>query len=96
VFEDVRRYQLHLTSRGVDSKRMVIRVEQGKERKDRYVMLCAHLLALLRTWWLVLRPRGYLFPGQDRISPLTQRRVRRLALGPQASPASPSGYRRTA
>ena len=30
---------------------MVIRVEQGKGRKDRYVMLSPHLLDLLRAWW---------------------------------------------
>ena len=35
----------------IDSKRMVIRVEQGKGRKDRYVMLSPHLLELLRAWW---------------------------------------------
>jgi integrase/recombinase XerD len=34
---------------------MVIRVEQGKGRKDRYVMLSPHLLVLLRAWW---RERG--------------------------------------
>ena len=34
----------------IDSKRMVIRVEQGKGRKDRYVMLSPHLLELLRAW----------------------------------------------
>jgi integrase/recombinase XerD len=34
----------------IDSRRMVIRVEQGKGRKDRYVMLSPHLLALLRAW----------------------------------------------
>ncbi|HYA44596.1 MAG TPA: site-specific integrase [Acidimicrobiales bacterium] len=64
----------------IDSKRMVIRVEQGKGRKGRYVMLCPHLLGLLRTWWLVLRPKGYLFPGQDRISPLTTRHLRRVCV----------------
>jgi integrase/recombinase XerD len=64
----------------IDSKRMVIRVEQGKGRKDRYVMLSPHLLELLRTWWLVQRPRGYLFPGQDRISPLTERHLRRVCV----------------
>ena len=32
----------------IDSGRMVIRVEQGKGRKDRYVMLSPHLLELLR------------------------------------------------
>src|SRR4029453_3155982 len=35
----------------IDSKRMIIRVEQGKGRKDRYVMLSPHLLTLLRAWW---------------------------------------------
>ena len=39
----------------IDSARMVIRVEQGKGRKDRYVMLSPHLLELLRAWW---RRRG--------------------------------------
>ena len=34
----------------IDSKRMVIRIEQGKGRKDRYVMLSPHLLELLRAW----------------------------------------------
>jgi hypothetical protein len=42
-------------------------------------MLSPHLLELLRNWWLVLRPKGYLFPGQDRINPpvhpLAQSRV---------------------
>src|SRR6202158_1998106 len=49
----------------IDSKRMVIRVEQGKGRKDRYVMLSPHLLALLRAWWKAARPQGWLFPGRN-------------------------------
>ena len=61
----------------IDSKRMVIRVEQGKGRKDRYVMLSPHLLELLRAWCKAGRPRGWLFPGQNPISPLTTRQFRR-------------------
>ncbi len=55
----------------IDSPRMVIRVEQGKGRKDRYVMLSEHLLHLLRAWWQAARPQGWLFPGQNRVNPLT-------------------------
>jgi integrase/recombinase XerD len=47
----------------IDSKRMVLRVEQGKGQKDRYVMLSPKLLATLRDWWRVERPQHWLFPG---------------------------------
>jgi integrase len=40
----------------IDSGRMVIRVEQGKGRKDRYVMLSAQLLGILRIYWRLARP----------------------------------------
>jgi len=61
----------------IDSARMVIRVEQGKGRKDRYVMLSEHLLQLLRAWWKAARPQGWLFPGQNRVNPLTTRQLNR-------------------
>jgi integrase/recombinase XerD len=61
----------------IDSKRMVIRVEQGKGRKDRYVMLSPHLLALLRAWWKAARPQGWLFPGRDPVQPMTTRQLNR-------------------
>jgi integrase/recombinase XerD len=61
----------------IDSTRMVIRVEQGKGRKDRYVMLSPHLLHLLRRWWKEARPQGWLFPGRDPVNPLTPRQLRR-------------------
>ena len=61
----------------IDSKRMVIRVEQGKGGKDRNVMLSPHLLELLRAWWKAARPQGWLFPGQSRVNPLTTRQLNR-------------------
>ena len=66
----------------IDSVRMVIRVEQGKGRKDRYVMLSRKLLDLLREYWKVYRPTYWLFPGgvPDRpTSPETVRTVCRKA-----------------
>ncbi len=53
--------RLHATD--IDSQRMVLRVDQGKGQKDRYVMLSPRLLELLRTWWRVAKPRTWLFPG---------------------------------
>jgi integrase/recombinase XerD len=61
----------------IDSKRMIIRVEQGKGRKDRNVMLSASLLELLRGWWRAARPQGWLFPGRDRVQPMTTRQLNR-------------------
>jgi integrase/recombinase XerD len=47
----------------IDSQRMVIRVEQGKGQRDRYVMLSPRLLEILREWWRLERPKTWLFPG---------------------------------
>jgi site-specific recombinase XerD len=68
---------IHLKIADIDSARMLIRVEQGKGRKDRYVMLSPDLLDLLRQWWRVKRPRGWLFPGQQPAQPITPRQLNR-------------------
>ena len=54
---------VRLTPDAIDSKRMVIRVAQGKGRKDRYVMLPPRLLDLLQDYWRRTRPGAWLFPG---------------------------------
>ena len=51
--------------RNIDSGRMVIRIENGKGGKDRYVMLSAQLLGILRAYWKLTRPQRFLFPGRD-------------------------------
>ena len=68
---------LHLRPRDIDSQRMVIRVEQGKGAKDRYVMLSPQLLEVLRNYWRRTRPAGeWLFPGRTPGRPLTHDAVR--------------------
>jgi site-specific recombinase XerD len=54
---------VRLTAPDIDSQRMMIRVDQGKGQKDRYVMLSPRLLQILRDWWRVERPQLWLFPG---------------------------------
>ena len=61
----------------VESRRMVLRVEQGKGRKDRYAMLSPRLLELLRDWYRIAQPQGWLFPGQNPINPMTTRQLTR-------------------
>ena len=52
-----------LTIPDIDSARMVIRVDQGKGQKDRYVMLSSKLREVLRGWWRLEKPKHWLFPG---------------------------------
>jgi site-specific recombinase XerD len=68
---------VHLTIPAIDSQRMVLRIEQGKGRKDRYVMLSPTLLEILREWWRVSRPRHWLFPGDRPGCPITTHAVDR-------------------
>ena len=67
----------------IDSQRMTLRVEQGKGRKDRFALLSPILLEQLRTWWRSARAQGkmldggWLFPGQNPITPLSTRQLNR-------------------
>jgi len=62
----------------IDSKRMTLRVEQGKGQRDRYVMLSPHLLEWLRDWWRAARPQAWLFPGQNPVNPMSARQLSRV------------------
>ena len=66
---------IHLKPCHIDSQRMVIRVEQGKGQRDRYVMLSVRLLELLRHWWRTERPQHWLFPGKSADKPITRHAV---------------------
>ena len=67
----------------IDSERMILRVEQGKGRKDRNAMLSPILLERLRFWWKVARAQGkmldggWLFPGLDPLESLSTRQLNR-------------------
>jgi site-specific recombinase XerD len=67
----------------IDSTRMLIRVEQGKGRKDRNAMLSPQLLGLLRLWWRegrrrnLMLPHGWLFPGRSPVEPISTRQINR-------------------
>jgi len=53
----------------IDRNRMVIRVEQGKGKKDRYVILSPILLEILHEWWRVARKKGWMSPAQPWLFP---------------------------
>ena len=79
-----------LEVRDIDSSRMVIRVEHGKGGKDRYVMLSAQLLRILRTYWRLARPRHWLFPGRDESKPIDVQVLHSSAARPVPQRAWPS------
>jgi len=90
----------HLKITDIDSQRMVIRVDQGKGHKDRYVMLSPALLTLLRTYWKAERSSDWLFPGKlpghpitsDAIQLACQQARRRAGLKKPISPHSLRHY----
>jgi site-specific recombinase XerD len=71
---------LSLRPAHIDSQRMVIRVEQGKGRKDRHVMLSPNLLELLRAYYRVARPADWLFPGRPPSRPITRERIHQVCV----------------
>ena len=62
----------------IDSQRMLIRIEQGKGRKDRYVMLSPRLWKTLQEYMAAFDPRDWLFPGKPRTKPIDRATVSRI------------------
>lgn len=69
---------INLKVSDIDSQRMVLRIDQGKGRKDRYVMLSPRLLEVLREYWKAFRPSTWLFPGQIPGEPLDRSAINRI------------------
>jgi len=69
---------IHLRVSDIDGARLTIRVEQGKGGKDRYTLLSARLLEILRAYWRLSHPTGWLFPGKGDERPMDPSTVQRL------------------
>ena len=61
----------HLKVTDIDSKRMQVRVEQGKGKRDRYTLLSETFLMALRDYWRKYTPKTWLFFGCNKDNPLT-------------------------
>lgn len=68
---------VRLRVRDIDPERMVLRIIQGKRRKDRYTLLSPLLLKMLRHYWWAARPEEYLFTGRSPQRPISISGVQR-------------------
>lgn len=62
----------------IDSKRMMVRVEQGKRSKDRYTILSQTALECLRQYWREYRPKEWLFEGTKEDTHITVSSITQL------------------
>ena len=68
----------HLKVTDIDSKRMMVRVRQGKGGKDRYTILSKTTLECLREYWRAYRPKDWLFEGQKAVSHICYTSIRNI------------------
>ena len=68
----------HLKVTDIDSKRMMVRVRQGKGGKDRYTILSKTTLECLREYWRAYRPKDWLFEGQKEDSHICYTSIRNI------------------
>lgn len=72
---------VNLKIHDVDSKRMIIRIRQGKGARDRNAVLSQRALLILRAYYKQYRPSLYLFEGWYTDKPLSQRRFQDYVCG---------------
>jgi len=80
----------HLKVSDIDSKRMQIKVNQGKGKKDRYTLLSAKVLNPLKEYWISYRPVEWLFPSRRSDAPICESAIQRLFKNAKKKP----GYRK--
>lgn len=85
ISEAIRLKPEHIES---EPSRMMIRVEQGKGRKDRYTILSKKLLEELREYWLVYSPQQWLFSGQKPDTHISYSSVSSALIAAKKKPAS--------
>ncbi len=86
VSEAIRLKPEHIES---NPSRMMIRIVQGKGRKDRYTVLSENLLDELREYWRKYSPKKWLFPGQKPDTHITSVSVSKALYDAKKKPASP-------
>jgi site-specific recombinase XerD len=69
---------MNLQISDIDSDRRLVRIRQGKGKRDRYVPLSSTLLNILREYWKAYRPESWLFPGISPDQPLSVSSVQRV------------------
>lgn len=80
----------HLKLSDIDSQRMMIRVEQGKGKRDRYTLLSERLCKELRVYWRQYRPRHWLFTGMSPDRAYSARSIQQVFDRAKKKPASAS------
>ena len=69
---------VRLQAEHIDSKKMLLRIDQSKGRKDRYTVLSKHSLELLRDYWRAYQPGKWLFFAGDKNKPMPSETAQKI------------------
>src|SRR5215470_16849652 len=82
----------HVRVEDIDSQRMVLRVRAGKGGKERLTLLSPRLLEVLRAYWRLAKPSGWLFPGATTARPVATDTARSVFHRARVQAGLPDGY----